>query len=89
MRHEEQKRGEGHKRTKAKIQVNNFIAESSDDDVESVNDVINIMPQLLHNDQEKKIICDYDDISVLEDDDTSLNQSDHHPNDSRQMLLRV
>ena len=66
-----------HKRNKAKIQVNNFLIEDSDskvDDLKYVEDLnmINILPELLQNDSEKKIICDYDDLSPIEYSDHSV-----------------
>ena len=38
--------------------------------------MINILPELLQNDSEKKIICDYDDLSPIEYSEHSV-LSDH------------
>lgn len=86
FRFEEQKR-EGHKRTKAKIQVNNFLKDeekfgSDADEIEyldnfnfnpNVVNMVNLMPELLQNDCEKKIICDYDDFDINDVNDVSAS----------------
>lgn len=51
------------------------------------------MPELLQNDCEKKIICDYDDLSALQEDESedSFQKPVQFADDdkARQMMLRV